>query len=205
METQIRFLGQEDPLEKEMATHSSTLAWRIPWTEEPGGLQSVGSQRVGHELETKQQQQWRSSRWKQCWFTTKPEQGWESSRPKSSCVPLSKSRAPDLWDSVLPCFQWEAGLGDPARWQSCPEHPLSYGLWPRASLGSLLLGGKQVQTASQWRNRGHRADGSNDRSESPSQNHGCLRKFPLKHPDRPEGRNAWFCSRPQKDASSWKY
>ena len=41
-------LGQEDPLEKEMATHSSILAWRIPWTEEPGGLQSTGSQRVGH-------------------------------------------------------------------------------------------------------------------------------------------------------------
>ena len=47
-ETQVRSLGQEDPLEKEMATHSSTLAWKIPWTEEPGGLQSVGSQRVGH-------------------------------------------------------------------------------------------------------------------------------------------------------------
>ena len=43
-ETQVRSLGQEDPLEKEMATHSSTLAWRIPWTEEPGGLQSIGSQ-----------------------------------------------------------------------------------------------------------------------------------------------------------------
>ena len=43
-ETQIRFLGWEDPLEKEMATHSSTLAWRIPWTEEPGMLQSMGSQ-----------------------------------------------------------------------------------------------------------------------------------------------------------------
>ena len=42
-ETQVRSLGQEDPLEKEMATHSSTLAWRIPWTEEPGGLQSMGS------------------------------------------------------------------------------------------------------------------------------------------------------------------
>ena len=42
-ETQIRCLGWEDPLEKEMAAHSSTLAWRIPWTEEPGGLQSVGS------------------------------------------------------------------------------------------------------------------------------------------------------------------
>ena len=42
-------LGQEDPLEKEMATHSSILAWRITWTEEPGGLQSMGSQRVGHD------------------------------------------------------------------------------------------------------------------------------------------------------------
>ena len=41
-------LGHEDPLEKEMATHSSILAWRIPWTEEPGGLQSTGSQRGGH-------------------------------------------------------------------------------------------------------------------------------------------------------------
>ena len=42
----------EDPLEKDMATHSSTLAWRIPWTEEPGGLQSMGSQRVRHDLVT---------------------------------------------------------------------------------------------------------------------------------------------------------
>ena len=47
-ETQVRSLGQEDPLEKEMVTHSSILAWRIPWTEEPGGLQSMGSQRVRH-------------------------------------------------------------------------------------------------------------------------------------------------------------
>ena len=43
-ETQVRSLGREDPLEKEMATHSSALAWRIPWTEEPGGLQSMGPQ-----------------------------------------------------------------------------------------------------------------------------------------------------------------
>ena len=43
-EIQVRFLGGKDPLEKEMATHSSTLAWRIPWTEEPGRLQSMGSQ-----------------------------------------------------------------------------------------------------------------------------------------------------------------
>ena len=48
-ETQVRSLGREDPLEKEMATHSSTLAWRIPWREEPGRLQSMGSQRVGHD------------------------------------------------------------------------------------------------------------------------------------------------------------
>ena len=48
-ETWVRSLGQEDPLDKEMATHSSILAWRIPWTEESGGLQSIGSQRVGHE------------------------------------------------------------------------------------------------------------------------------------------------------------
>ena len=45
----VRSLGQEDPLEEEMATHSSLLAWRIPWTEEPGGLQSIGLQRVGHD------------------------------------------------------------------------------------------------------------------------------------------------------------
>ena len=48
-ETQVRSLGQKNPLEKEMATHSSILAWRIPWTEDPGGLQTMGSQRVGHD------------------------------------------------------------------------------------------------------------------------------------------------------------
>ena len=47
--TCVRYLGQEDPLEKGMATHSSILAWRIPWTEEHGGLQSMGSQRVRHD------------------------------------------------------------------------------------------------------------------------------------------------------------
>ena len=52
-ETWVQSLGWEYPLEKEMATHSSVLAWRIPWTEEPGGLQSMGSQRVEHDLVTK--------------------------------------------------------------------------------------------------------------------------------------------------------
>ena len=49
LETRVQSLGQEDPLEKELATHSSILAWRIPWTEEPGRLQFMGSQRVGHD------------------------------------------------------------------------------------------------------------------------------------------------------------
>ena len=53
---QIQVLGWEDPLEKEMITHSSTLAWEILWTEERGGLQSMRSQRAGHDLEKKQQQ-----------------------------------------------------------------------------------------------------------------------------------------------------
>ena len=48
-ETWVRSLGREDPLEKEMAIHSSTIAWKIPWTEEPGRLQSMGLQRVGHD------------------------------------------------------------------------------------------------------------------------------------------------------------
>ena len=52
MQTWIQSLGQEDPLEEGMATHSSILAWRIPWTEEPGGLQSMGSQRVGQDWVT---------------------------------------------------------------------------------------------------------------------------------------------------------
>ena len=55
-ETRVRSLGREDPLEKEMAIHSSTIAWKIPWTEEPGRLQSMGLQRVRQDLATEQQQ-----------------------------------------------------------------------------------------------------------------------------------------------------
>ena len=54
LEMWVRILGWEDPLEKEMATHSSILVWEIPWTEEPGGLQFMGSLRVGQDLVTKQ-------------------------------------------------------------------------------------------------------------------------------------------------------
>ena len=55
-ETRVQSLGREDTLEKGMATHSSILAWKTPWTKEPGGLQSMGLQRVGHNLATEQQQ-----------------------------------------------------------------------------------------------------------------------------------------------------
>ena len=57
-ETQVQSLGWEDPLDKEMATHSSILAWRIPWTEEPGRLQSMGLQKVGHDWVTNRRRQW---------------------------------------------------------------------------------------------------------------------------------------------------
>ena len=56
-EKRVQSLGQEDPLEEKMATHSSILAWEVPWTEEPGGLQSMGLQRVKHDLVTQQQQE----------------------------------------------------------------------------------------------------------------------------------------------------
>ena len=55
-ETLVQSLGREDPLDKEMATHSSTLTWKIPWTEEAGRLQTMGSQRVRYDLATKHQQ-----------------------------------------------------------------------------------------------------------------------------------------------------
>ena len=58
LETWVRMLGWEDFLEKEMATHSGILAWRIPWTEEPAGLQSMGSQRVGHDWPTSLRRNW---------------------------------------------------------------------------------------------------------------------------------------------------
>ena len=59
-EMRVQCLGQEDPSKEEMATHSSILAWKIPWTEKPGGLQSVGSQRVGHD--------WSDLACSMCWF-----------------------------------------------------------------------------------------------------------------------------------------
>ena len=84
-ETQVRSLGWEDPLEKEMATHSSILAWRIPWMEEPGRLQSMGSQRVGHywatslSLFTFMLLWYKGRRARRFWAKTKEiERGWDT-------------------------------------------------------------------------------------------------------------------------------
>ena len=82
-ETQVRSLGQEDPQEKEMATHSSTLAWEIPWTEEPGGLQSIGSQRFRHNWATSQQQKQTKSS-----LTGTAARGFSLASSPSSHVPL---------------------------------------------------------------------------------------------------------------------
>ena len=85
-ETWVQSLGQEDPLEKEMTPHSNTLAWRIPWTKEPGGLQSMGSQRVGHDWETSLSLSLHTqnvsllSLW--CWKTQSQIHGWTI----STCV-----------------------------------------------------------------------------------------------------------------------
>ena len=68
-EMQLQSLGREETLEKETATPTSTLAWKIPWTEAPGGLQSIGLQRIGHGLMTEQQEEewlWSSCSYSQC-------------------------------------------------------------------------------------------------------------------------------------------
>ena len=97
-ETQVWSPGWEDPLEKEMATHSSTLAWKIPWMEEPGRLQSMGLQRVGHDWATELN-----------WF--------EHLVPCDFCVGLHSSlvaqrlkRLPGMWETQVQSLGWEDPL-----------------------------------------------------------------------------------------------
>ena len=84
-ETQVRSLGQEEPLEKEMAAHSSILAWRIPWTEEPGRLQSMGSQRVRPDWATEHAHTLWFHQKPQCMGMTCMDKGWAG----STCVSLA--------------------------------------------------------------------------------------------------------------------
>ena len=97
-ESQIQSLGQEDPLEEDIATHSSILAWRIPWTEDPGGLQSIGSQRVGHD--------WSS--WARVYTWKLPDTSEEHHIPTVSSgmhfhsLPHWMSSQPHPWRSMIP-------------------------------------------------------------------------------------------------------
>ena len=81
-------LGQEDPLEKEKATHSSILAWKIPWTEESGGLQTMGSQRVGHGLATEYAHTWMRGAW---WATVHEIAGSQSCLSNWTCTHAHES------------------------------------------------------------------------------------------------------------------
>ena len=99
-ETRVQSLGREDPLEKEMATHSSILVWEIPWTEDPGGLQSMGSQRVANDLMTKQSERAFKSE------ITKDGKHWTSQSSKlHPSTEVSGSTVPSLTHtgSSLPC------------------------------------------------------------------------------------------------------
>ena len=86
--TWVESFGHEDPLEKEMVTHASILVWRIPWTEEPGGLQSMGSHRVRHYIATKQQQGLKKPLAEGDGFLSRPRQGFLSGRQNSKDNPL---------------------------------------------------------------------------------------------------------------------
>ena len=117
-ETWIQSLGWEDTLEKEMASHSSILAWRIPRTEEPGGLQSTGSQRVGHDWATSLQ-------------VTEQQQHCPSGFPGSTSGKDLPANAGDIRDvSSLPGLgrALGGGRGNPLQYP-CLENPMGRGVW----------------------------------------------------------------------------
>ena len=99
-ETRVRSLGQENPLEKGMETHSSILAWGIPWTEEPGGLQSMGSQKVGHDWVTNFHFH----------FVFQWTQGETSSEDRLACFLGSGMVASSIPMKILQIFQQSAAL-----------------------------------------------------------------------------------------------
>ena len=113
-ETQVRSLGWKDPLEKEMATHCSILAWRSPWIEEPGGLQSMGSQRVSHN-------------WVTNTFTLSHSVHWVG----LPCSSIGKESACNARDpGSIPGLERSLGEGNGYTLQySCLENPLNRGAW----------------------------------------------------------------------------
>ena len=99
-ETQVQSLGREDPREKGMATHSSILAWRIPWTEEPGGLQSMELQSVGHD--------WASTTFTSTWGTSCPAERWIPNHTGSLNPSLNILGGCDMWGFLKSAVQARA-------------------------------------------------------------------------------------------------
>ena len=117
-ETQVQALGWEDPLEKEMAIHSNTIAWKIPWTEETGRLHSMGSQRVRHN--------WATSLTHSCHFLGFPgsSAGWGRFSGEGICYPLQYSWASMVAQMVKnPTAMWETWV-----WSLGWEDPLEEGM-----------------------------------------------------------------------------
>ena len=128
METRVQSLGWEDPLEKEMAIHSSTIAWKIPWTEELGRLQSMGSQRVGHDCATSLRFTWRSVfTWLVAQILTLPHRGIKDS-PGGSDGKASVYNAGDPGSVPGLGRSPGEGNGNPLQYY-CLENPMDRGAW----------------------------------------------------------------------------
>ena len=137
----VRSLGQEDPLKKGMATHSSILAWRIPWTEEPGGVQSMGSQGVRHDWATNTFTHTHSM----CLTVPEAERDRNKTPPALPCVSLSRLYLPlDLcyksrlcvhvgWESE-PISQSKAGNHDKVAWRGTQCKGQTIRWWRKNSL-----------------------------------------------------------------------
>ena len=123
-ETRIRSLSGQDPLEKEMAAHSSILNWRIPWTEEPGGLQSMGSQRVGQDLVTNT-----TNKISSLWVEPEPE--WETVLTASFFIWWCQGSNEEKWLATLfllpylfpECIHIHFSLSPPSVPQASLPHP----------------------------------------------------------------------------------
>ena len=110
-ETWVWFLNWEDPLEEEVATHSCILAWRIPWTEEPSGLQSMGLQRVGHNWVTNifTYFQWRCRHKEQTCGHIAERRGWDELREQHWNIYITMSKVDSQWEFAVWCRELKSG------------------------------------------------------------------------------------------------
>ena len=111
--TRVRSLGQEDALEKGMTTHSSIFAWRIPWTEEPGGLQSMGSQRVGHDWTANTLTSHRQSVSQSVQLLSRV---WLFAAPWITQAELKVNTGTRVWSEVSLAMLWDLGHIEPQSW-----------------------------------------------------------------------------------------